>query len=382
MATIGIVLLVACANVATLLLVRAEGRQQELAVRASLGAGRGRIVRGLLLESLLLALISGVVGVALAYGGLRVLVAMGPANLPRLSEISLDVRSLAFALAVSVACGLLFGLLPAFRHGGPRVWNALRGGGRTATGSRERHRARSVLVVTQVALALVLLVSSGLMIRTSLALRSVEPGFTDPASIQTVRISIPERARRRPRTRGAPAERRRRRVVGASRRHVRRLRQRHAHGGPRHVRGTRSSRKARRSIGTEVPPMRVFKAVSPRFFATHGHPRSSSDATTSGPTCTAVGRSSSSRRTSPVSSGARRSRRIGKRLRASLPGIAVARGHRRRAGRAGQRRAAAGAGDRLLAGARRQSVSPRRSAGGACGDLRDSHAHGPAARRC
>ena len=131
------------------------------------------------------------VGVALAYGGLRLLVAMGPANLPRLSEISLDVRSLAFALVVSVACGLLFGLLPAFRHGGPRVWNALRGGGRTATGSRERHRARNVLVVTQVALALVLLVSSGLMIRTSLALRSVEPGFTEPASIQTVRISVP-----------------------------------------------------------------------------------------------------------------------------------------------------------------------------------------------
>lgn len=106
-------LLVACANVATLLLVRAEGRQQELAVRASLGAGRGRIVRGLLLESLLLALISGVAGVALAYGGLRVLVAMGPANLPRLGEISLDLRSLAFALASSAACGLLFGLLAA-----------------------------------------------------------------------------------------------------------------------------------------------------------------------------------------------------------------------------------------------------------------------------
>ena len=269
MGTIGIVLLVACANVATLLLVRAEGRQQELAVRASLGAGRGRIVRGLLLESLLLSLISGAVGVALAAGGLRALVAMGPANLPRLNEISLDVRSLAFALAISAACGLVFGLLPAFRHGGPRVWNALRGGGRTATGSRERHRVRSVLVVTQVALALVLLVSSGLMIRTSLALRRVEPGFTDPASIQTVRISVPG-------TLVADPER------------VARLQQDIASGlaalpgvtsvgyaNVMHMEGLGTSWDAIQpegmpQIGTEIPPMRVFKGVSPAFFAATG----------------------------------------------------------------------------------------------------------------
>jgi putative ABC transport system permease protein len=269
MATIGIVLLVACANVATLLLVRAEGRQQELAVRASLGAGRARIVRGLLLESLLLALISGVVGVALAHGGLRILVALGPANLPRLSEISLDLGSLAFALVVSIACGLLFGLLPAFRHGGPRVWNALRGGGRPATGSRERHRARSALVVTQVALALVLLVSSGLMIRTSLALRSVEPGFTDPTSIQTVRISIP----------GA---------LVADPERVARLQNDIVDGlsalpgvtsvgyaNVMHMEGLGTSWDAIQpeeapQLGTEIPPMRVFKAVSPKFFGTTG----------------------------------------------------------------------------------------------------------------
>jgi predicted permease len=269
MGTIGIVLLVACANVATLLLVRAEGRQQELAVRASLGAGRGRIVRGLLLESLLLALISGVAGVVLAYGGLRVLVAMGPANLPRLGEIALDGRSLAFALVVSSACGLLFGLLPAFRHGGPRVWSALRGGGRTATGSRERHRARSVLVVTQVALALVLLVSSGLMIRTSLALRSIEPGFTEPASIQTVRISIP----------GA--------LVGDAER-VARLQQAIVdklaalpgvtsvgYANVMHMEGLGTSwdaivREDAPQMGTGLPPMRVFKGVSPRFFGSTG----------------------------------------------------------------------------------------------------------------
>jgi predicted permease len=269
MATIGIVLLVACANVATLLLVRAEGRQQELAVRASLGAGRGRIVRGLLLESLLLALISGVVGVALAYGGLRVLVAMGPANLPRLSEISLDLRSLAFALAASAACGLLFGLLPAFRHGGPRVWTALRGGGRTATGSRERHRARSALVVTQVALALVLLVSSGLMIRTSLALRNVEPGFTDPASIQTVRISVP----------GAlvgDAER----VARLQHDIVARLSELPGvasvgYANVMHMEGLGTAWDAIQAegapdLGIEIPPMRVFKGVSPGFFSTTG----------------------------------------------------------------------------------------------------------------
>jgi predicted permease len=267
--TIGIVLLVACANVATLLLVRAEGRQQELAVRASLGAGPGRIVRGLLLESVLLALISGVAGVVLAYGGLRALVAMGPANLPRLSEISLDLRSLVFALVISAACGVLFGLLPAFRHGGPRVWNALRGGGRTATGSRERNRARSVLVVAQVALALVLLVSSGLMIRTSLALRSVEPGFTDPASIQTVRISIPE-------------------AVAAEPERVTRLQ--HdivaqlsalpgvasvGYANVMHMEGLGTSwdaiqREDAPPIGTDIPPMRVFKGVSPKFFASTG----------------------------------------------------------------------------------------------------------------
>jgi predicted permease len=269
MGTIGIVLLVACANVATLLLVRAEGRQQELAVRASLGAGRGRIVRGLLLESLQLALISGVIGVTLAYGGLRILVAMGPANLPRLSEISLDVRSLAFALVASAACGLLFGLLPAFRHAGPHVWYGLRGGGRTATGSRERHRARNVLVVTQVALALVLLVSSGLMIRTSLALRGVAPGFTEPASLQTVRISVPD---------GLVAEPER--VARLQNDVVAKLSvlpgvTSVGYASVMHMEGLGTPWDAIRAEGAtpsdaEIPPMRVFKFVSPAFFATTG----------------------------------------------------------------------------------------------------------------
>jgi len=191
MGTIGMVMLIACANVANLLLVRAEARQQELALRAALGAGRGRIVRELLLESLLLALMGGVLGLSLAYAGLRLLVAMGPASLPRLSEIAVDPRALGFTLLLSLLSGLLFGSLPALRYAGPRIAQDLRGGGRTSGQGRERHRARNILVVAQVAMALVLLVSAGLMIRTFQALRTVEPGFTQAGHLQTVRISIP-----------------------------------------------------------------------------------------------------------------------------------------------------------------------------------------------
>jgi len=191
MGTIGIVMLIVCANVANLLLVRAEARQQEFAIRAALGAGWARIVRELLLESVLLGLIGGVLGVALAYEGLRLLVAMGPANLPRLNEISLDARALAFTVVLSLLSGLLFGLIPALKYAGPRISVALRSAGRTASVSRERHRARNVLVVAQVAMALVLLVSAGLMIRTFQALRTVEPGFTHAEHLQTMRISIP-----------------------------------------------------------------------------------------------------------------------------------------------------------------------------------------------
>ncbi len=192
MGTIGVVMLIVCANVANLLLVRAEGRQQELAIRAAIGAGWGRIVRELLLESVLLGLMGGVLGLGLACGGLRFLVALGPANLPRLNEIAIDPRVLGFALIVSLFSGVLFGSIPALKYAGPRISNALRGGGRTASQSRERHRARSILVVVQVALALVLLVSAGLMIRTFQALRTVEPGFTHAQQLQIARISIPE----------------------------------------------------------------------------------------------------------------------------------------------------------------------------------------------
>src|SRR5580693_8686571 len=191
MGTIGVVMLIACANLANLLLVRVEARQQELAVRAALGAGRGRIVRGLLVESVMLGLLGGALGVGLAYGGVRFLLAVGPANLPRISEISIDARTLGFTLLLSVLSGLLFGLIPALKYAGPRTSLALRSAGRTTSVGRERHHARSLLVVGQVAMALVLLVSAGLMIRTFEALRAVDPGFTDARHLQVMRISFP-----------------------------------------------------------------------------------------------------------------------------------------------------------------------------------------------
>jgi predicted permease len=192
MATIGIVLLIACANVANLLLVRAESRQQELAIRAALGAGANRIARELLMESVTLGVLGGIVGLALAFGALRLLVALAPGNLPRIEDVTLDIPVLVFTLALSVVSGLLFGAIPVFKFAGAQLVSALRGGGRTGTASKERRRARNILVVAQVALALVLLVSSGLMIRTFYALRQVNPGFVRPEEVQTFRLSIPD----------------------------------------------------------------------------------------------------------------------------------------------------------------------------------------------
>jgi putative ABC transport system permease protein len=192
MATIGVVLFIACANVANLMLVRAEGRQQELAIRAALGAGWSRIARELLLESVSLGVAGGLLGVGLAYAALKLLVSIGPASLPRLAEISIDPVVLLFTLAISLVAGLLFGLIPVFKYAGPRLAGALRQGGRNSSDGRERHRARSVLVVVQVALALVLLIGSGLMIRTVQALKHVPPGFTQPERILTLHVSVPD----------------------------------------------------------------------------------------------------------------------------------------------------------------------------------------------
>ncbi len=192
MGTIGLVMLIACANVTNLLLVRVESRRQELTVRAALGAGWQRIISGLLVESVMLGLLGGIVGLGLAYAGVRFLAGIGPANLPRLSEISMDARTLGFAFSISVLSGLLFGLVPALKYAGPRASLELRSVGRTISVSHERHRARNLLVVGQVAMALVLLVSAGLMIRTFEALRAVDPGFKDARHLQVMRISIPD----------------------------------------------------------------------------------------------------------------------------------------------------------------------------------------------
>ncbi len=190
--TVGLVLLIACANVANLFLVRAEARQQELAVRSALGASRARIARELLFESLALSLVSGVIAVFLAYGGVRLLVAMAPSGLPRLDEIAINGYVLLFTLGISLLAGVLFGVIPLLRFAPRRLVNALKEGGRASSDGRERHRVRNALVVAEVALAIVLLVGSGLMIRTFRAMRQVEPGFTRPEEVLTLRISIPE----------------------------------------------------------------------------------------------------------------------------------------------------------------------------------------------
>jgi putative ABC transport system permease protein len=190
--TVGIVLLIACANVANLFLVRAEGRQQELAIHAALGAGSRRIAWELLSESLTLGLVGGALGLLLAYAGVRGLVAMAPAGLPRINDITIDPVVLLFTLAVSLFAGVLFGVIPVLKFATPRVASALNQGGRLGTASRQRHRARSALVVAEIALAVVLLVASGLMIRTFDAMRRVNPGFINPAQVLTMRVSIPE----------------------------------------------------------------------------------------------------------------------------------------------------------------------------------------------
>jgi predicted permease len=191
MGAISIVLLMACANVANLLLVRADARRQESAIRAALGASWTRIARQLFVESLTLALLGGALGVGLAYGGLRALVAIGSANLPRVAEISIDPVVLAFALTISVLSGILFGLIPILKHSQPRLVDAIGCGGRGASLTRERQRSQQVLVAVQMALALVLMMSAGLMIRSFQALRSVDPGFTQPRHLQTFSISVP-----------------------------------------------------------------------------------------------------------------------------------------------------------------------------------------------
>lgn len=175
--TVGLVLLIACGNVANLLLVRAEGRRRENAVRMTLGSSRARLARHVLIESALLALLGGVAGVILAYTGTSALLMMDPASIPRLADIQVSGAALAFTAGVAMLAGMLFGVLPALASGSSKTLGALRDGGRSATLGRRGQRTRNVLVVAQVALAVVLVIAAGLMVRSFGALRSVDPGF-------------------------------------------------------------------------------------------------------------------------------------------------------------------------------------------------------------
>jgi putative ABC transport system permease protein len=190
-AAVGFVLLIACANFANLLLARAAERQREFVIRGALGAGRWRLMRQLLIESLLLSLAGGVTAIVLAFWGTKLLVSFKPENLPRLSEIGVDGRVLAFTLGISILTGLIFGLVPAWAASRGRVGDALKEGGRSATAGSARQRLRSVFVVAELAVALVLLVGAGLLIKTFWKLRSVEPGF-NPNHMITMRVELPE----------------------------------------------------------------------------------------------------------------------------------------------------------------------------------------------
>jgi putative ABC transport system permease protein len=189
--TVAFVLLIACANVANLFLVRAEGRHRELALRVALGAGRNAVIRPFLAEAGVLALLGGMAGVGVAAAAVRLTTALAPSDIPRLAEVGIDPRVLAFTAVASLLAAVLFGMMPVVRYGRADLSHQLKeGGDRGGTGGARRHRVRNALVVGQVALALVLLVGSGLMLRSFIALRSVDPGF-DPEGVLTARLVVP-----------------------------------------------------------------------------------------------------------------------------------------------------------------------------------------------
>jgi putative ABC transport system permease protein len=187
---VGLVLLIACANVANLMLVRAAGRQREMAVRLALGASRHRLIKQLLLESLLIALAAGVVGLFIGWVGLRAVRALSPLTLSVLADARLDWRVVAFTLVVSTATGVLFGIIPAFQASRSDVNAGLREGGRTSAGGQRAHRVRNTLVVAEVALAMVLLVGATLLLQTLVRLLHVDAGFR-PDGVLTMELAVP-----------------------------------------------------------------------------------------------------------------------------------------------------------------------------------------------
>ena len=259
----GFLLLIACANVANLFLVRSEARHDEFAIRAALGESRGRLAGSVLLESLVLGVAGGVLALPIALPAVHLLVRFGPRALPRLQEISVDGSVLLFGVAVSVAAGLLFGLLPAVRASTATVSTSLTGPARGATVGRNRQLARRGLVTAQIALALTLLIGSGLAVRSFQRLAAVDPGF-DPAGVLTFGLALPQRDYDTPdarlnlhgqvvdRLRGLPGA-----VAAAAASTV-------PLGGE--VSGSGHSIEGRPLADGEVPPVFMTKQVAPGYF--------------------------------------------------------------------------------------------------------------------
>lgn len=188
---VGVVLLIACANLSTMLLARAGAREREFAIRLALGAGRMQLLRQMLTESVLLSVIGGALGVLLAIWGLDLLRAIGAQTVPRLAEVNIDLRVLLVTLGVAVITGIIFGLIPALATGKPELTEALKEGGRGSTTGLRRNRLRNALIVSEVALALVLLVGASLLLKSFVKLQNVDPGF-NPKNVLTMEVALPE----------------------------------------------------------------------------------------------------------------------------------------------------------------------------------------------